>query len=138
MKKLIGKKATLTTTFSIEDVIKFAALSGDKNPIHLNSEYAKNTIFEKPIVHGFFYGSMISNILAMQLPGEGTIYLEQNMKFLAPVFHGDTLIAEVEIVDVIPEKSYVLLKTTINKDNGTLVLSGEAKVKNSKFVKNHV
>ena len=129
MKYFVGQKANLCKIITKNDVLIFAEITGDKNPIHLDENYAKKTIFKKPIAHGILCAGLISSVIANILPGEGTIYLGQELKFLAPVFHNDNLSAEVEIIEIIAEKNHLILKTIVKKDDGTLVITGEARVK---------
>mgnify|MGYP003978322335 CR=1 FL=1 len=96
----VGQTASISKVFSYEEVRLFAELSGDKNPIHLDSDYAKLNVFKKPIGHGMLVSSLTSSVLANNLPGPGTIYLGQSLKFFAPVYHGDELTAEVEIINI--------------------------------------
>ena len=92
MKKLeIGQSASFSKTISEYDVYSFAGIVGDFNPIHINSVEGEKSIFKSRIVHGMLAGSFISTVLGMKLPGEGTVYLEQNLKFKLPVFFGDTI-----------------------------------------------
>lgn len=125
----IGQSATYTKTFHDDDIRLFSTISGDDNPIHLDDEYAKQTIFKRRIVQGFLTGSLISAIIANKLPGRGSIYLNQDMNFLKPVFIGDTITAKVIIKDIDINKSYYFLDTFCLNQNNELVLSGSAKVK---------
>jgi 3-hydroxybutyryl-CoA dehydratase len=125
----IGQKASLTKTYTETDVRQFAELTLDVNPVHLDAAYAENTIFKQRIVHGFFYGALISAVLGTQLPGYGTIYMGQQMSFLKPVYLGDTITAEVEITEMVHDKKIMKLKTTCTKADGTVVLTGEATIK---------
>ncbi len=128
----IGQTASLDKQFQGEDVVSFAGLSSDFNPVHLDAEYATNTIFQHPIVHGFLVGSLISAVLGTQLPGPGSIYLGQNMKFLKPVFYGDLVRATVTVKAINLEKRIVTLDTVCARlVEGELipVISGEAIIK---------
>ncbi len=129
MKFKIGQKASIEKSFSINEVRDFAGITGDHNPIHLDEEFAKRTVFGKPIVHGILCSGLISCVIGEQLPGNGSIYLGQELKFVAPAFHGERLIAEVEILEVIIEKRHIILKTVIRKSDGTIVIEGKARVK---------
>lgn len=106
----VGLTAVQSKTITETDIILFSGISTDVNAVHINEEYAKTTIFGKRIAHGFLAGSLISSALANQLPGPGTILLEQNMKFLAPVHAGDTVRAVLEVVEVNYEKNKVKIK----------------------------
>jgi 3-hydroxybutyryl-CoA dehydratase len=125
------KNLKIKDTFSIKRIITedaindFAKVSGDSNPVHLDESYAKNSIFEKKIAHGFLVASSISTVIGMHLPGNGTIYLSQNLKFRKPVFIGDEITTTVEVLDF-PKEKRVLLKTTCVNQLGESVIEGEA------------
>jgi len=124
----VGDTAYFSKTVSESDVYLYAGITGDLNPAHINEAHAKNTFFKTRIAHGMLTAGFISNILGMQLPGPGTIYMRQSLNFLAPVRFGDTITAKVEVVEVIAEKNRVRLKTTCTNQEGTVVLDGEAMV----------
>lgn len=124
----IGMSECLGKTITEADILNFAGVSLDVNPLHLNEEYAKKTMFKRRIAHGIIGAGLISAVIGTKLPGEGTIYLSQNLKFIAPVKIGDTITAKVEIVELNQEKKKVGLKTTCTNQNGVLVIDGEAKV----------
>lgn len=124
----VGDKATLTRTFSEADVFAYAGVSQDVNPVHVDPHFAKNTIFKQRVAHGMFTASMISALLANELPGVGTIYLSQTLKFTAPVFLGDTLTADVEVAQVDRERGRVVFNGTLKNQRGEVVLTGESKV----------
>lgn len=125
----LGAKASLTKVIQSKDVEMFAEVSLDNNPIHLDEEYAKNSVFGRRIAHGIISAGLISATLANKLPGEGTVYLNQELKFNKPVFLGDTLTASVEIVEVVrPDKGIYKLKTDVVNQNGDIVTSGFATV----------
>lgn len=118
----LGDHASFQKTISETDVYLFAGITGDINPAHLNEVEAKKTIFKERIVHGMLTASLISAVLGVQLPGPGTIYLEQDLRFTTPVKFGDTILAEVEIIEIIREKNIVRLDTKcINQDNAVVV-----------------
>lgn len=121
----IGQTAQLSKTITETDIILFSAVSMDTNAIHLDEEYAKTTRFGTRIVHGMLTGSVISSVLANRLPGPGTIFLSQFMKFMAPVHPGDTLTAKVTVLEIVKEKNRVRLQTTCSVA-GKTVLDGEA------------
>jgi 3-hydroxybutyryl-CoA dehydratase len=125
----LGQTAAIKKTFSLEDVQKFAELSGDINPVHLDVNFAENTVFKKPIVHGFLFSSLISAILANELPGPGSIYLHQELNFKSPVYHGDEVTALVKIIDLRPDKNIVTLETICSVRDNVLVLTGKALIK---------
>lgn len=122
----LGQTAKLTHCYSEEEVNQFAEISGDHNPVHLDAEYAKNTRFGKKLVHGFLSGSLISAVLGNVCPGEGSIYMNQNMDFLRPVFIGDTITAKVVVTAIDKEKKQMLLTTTCINQNGKTVIDGSA------------
>ena len=119
--------------FTQEDVLRFAEATGDKNPIHLDEEYASKNIFGKRIMHGFLGGSVFSRIFGTMFPGEGTIYLKQDMKFIAPMFVDTSYKAIIEIKEVIPEKSRAIAETSIANDKGEIAIKGEALIQHSCF-----
>lgn len=122
----VGQTAELTHQYSENDVNMFADISGDHNPIHLDAEYAKDSIFGKKIVFGFLSGSLISAVLGNVLPGEGSIYMNQTLSFLRPVFIGDTITAKVVISEINEEKKRILLDTVCTNQNGKTVIEGSA------------
>lgn len=124
-----GASASRTKTFTDEDVRTFAHLTGDTNPVHLDADYAAITVFGQRIVHGMLTSALISAVLANDLPGPGTIYLGQNLKFKKPVFIGDTITATVTISQVRAERKIVTFETTCTNQNGEVVIEGEATVK---------
>jgi 3-hydroxybutyryl-CoA dehydratase len=124
----VGDTAYFSKTVSESDVYLYAGITGDLNPAHINEAHAKNTFFKTRIAHGMLTAGFISNILGMQLPGPGTIYMRQSLNFLAPVRFGDTITAKAEVVELIAEKNRVRLKTTCTNQEGTVVLDGEAMV----------
>lgn len=109
------------------DIEQFAEISTDHNPVHLDDEYARDTIFEGRIAHGMLTAGLVSAVIGEQLPGHGTIYMSQNLKFLAPVRPGDLVHAEVKVVDMIIDKRQVKLDCRCEV-NGKNVLVGEAMV----------
>lgn len=111
-----------------EDVLKFAELSGDFNPIHIDEEYAKNSIFGQRIAHGMLGAAYVSTVIGTKFPGEGTIYMGQNLKFVLPVYPGDELTIRVEIEQLF-EKNRARLITTVHNGKKENVIEGEALVK---------
>ena len=124
----IGDTASLTKTFTDADVRAFASISGDNNPVHLDDDYAATTQFKKRIAHGMLTAGLISAILGMQLPGEGTIYLGQTINFRAPVYLGDTITATVTVSKMREGKPIVTLETVCKNQDDVVVLDGEAVV----------
>jgi acyl dehydratase len=125
----LGDNASISKQFSESDVGLFSELSKDFNPIHLDSEFAEKSIFGKKIVHGMLVSSLFSAILGNKLPGEGSIYLAQNLRFLAPVYLGDTITAKVEVIDIRQDKPIIKLITTAVNQSGFTVTEGEAVMK---------
>lgn len=124
----MGQSAEIVHTITENDIQAFGDLSGDYNPIHFDDEWAKQTMFEGRIAHGILTSAFISAALGMRLPGTGSIYMSQSMRFLGPVRIGDTITARVEVVNLNDEKERVTLRTTCTNQEGTLVLEGEALV----------
>jgi 3-hydroxybutyryl-CoA dehydratase len=122
----VGETASFSKTITESDVYLFAGICGDFNSIHVNKVKAELSRFEKQVVHGALVNSFISTVLGMKLPGEGTIYMSQNSKFLKPVYFNDTITAKIEIVEINGSKA--LLKTQVYNQNDELVIDGEAKV----------
>lgn len=125
----IGQKASVQKTFTAADVTAFAGISLDVNPIHMSDKYAESTVFGKRIVHGILTSGLISAVLANKLPGPGTIYLGQELRFTRPVYLGDDITAEVEVVELREDKKIVKLNTTCYNQDGKVVISGLATVK---------
>lgn len=124
----IGDRAQRVKTITEDDVRLFAQASGDTNSVHLDAVYAAKTIFKRPIAHGMLTASVISAVLGCDLPGLGTIYLSQNLKFKAPVYIGDTITAVVELTAYREDKRIATFSTTVTNQDGTLVVEGEAVV----------
>jgi 3-hydroxybutyryl-CoA dehydratase len=120
-----GMTATFGKTITDADILMFAGVSGDTNPVHLNEEFAAGTPFHGRIVHGMLTASLISTVLGTKLPGPGCIYVSQTMRFLAPVRSGDTVRAEVTLRTVDREKKRAIFDTAC-KVLGKNVLEGEA------------
>lgn len=125
----VGQTGSLIKTITDQDVMDFARISGDLNPVHLDEDYAKTTRFGRRIVHGMLSASLVSAVLAEKCPGSGCIYLEQTLKFLKPVFIGDTLTAVCTIETLIAESGLVVLETVVENQSGQLVITGTAKVR---------
>ena len=125
----IGQSASMKKVFRSEDVLAFSELSLDKNPIHLDEEYAEQSRFGRRIVHGFFVGSLISAVFGTKLPGEGAIYLHQEMNFRKPVFHGDEITATVTVTDIRKDKSILCFDTKCENERGEVVIDGAAVLK---------
>ncbi len=125
----IGQTASLKKVFRTEDVEAFASISMDRNPIHLDPVYAEQSMFGKRIVHGFLVGSLISAVFGTQLPGEGAIYLHQEMNFRKPVFHGEEITATVVVTNIRRDKSILYFDTTCVNERGEVVIDGKAILK---------
>lgn len=123
----IGQKASISKTVEERDVQLFAAVSGDNNPVHLDAAFAAETLFKERIAHGMFSGALISAAIACELPGPGTIYLGQQLRFTRPVKLGDTLTVELEVLEKLP-KGRVRLATRVFNQNAEQVVDGEAEV----------
>lgn len=124
----VGDSASFTKTVTETDIILYAGISGDFNPAHINAEYAKNSMFGQRIAHGMLSAGFISNVLGTQLPGPGTIYLGQELKFVKPVYLGDTVTATVTVKERIEEKNRLKLDTTVTNQRGETVITGTATV----------
>lgn len=123
----IGQSAVYGRTLTDADIVLFSGISGDTNPVHLNQEFAGNTMFAGRIAHGMLTASFISTVIGTRLPGPGAIYVSQTLRFKAPVRTGDTLIARTTVTELVPEKRRATLATTVSV-NGKVVLEGEAVV----------
>lgn len=124
----VGDTAEFAKTISEADVYLFAGVTGDLNPAHINEEYARKTFFKTRIAHGMLLAGFISTVIGNKLPGPGTIYVKQELDFLAPAHMGDTITARVELKEIVTEKNRVILRTTCVNQDGTTVLDGEALV----------
>jgi 3-hydroxybutyryl-CoA dehydratase len=122
----VGDRAEFSKTLSEADVYLYAGVTGDLNPAHIDEEYAKKTFFKTRIVHGMLLAGLISGVLGNKLPGPGTVYIRQELNFLAPVRIGDTITASVEIIEITAEAKRARVKTTCVNQEGTVVLDGEA------------
>jgi 3-hydroxybutyryl-CoA dehydratase len=123
----VGAVAEFRKTVTEADVVMFAGITGDMNPAHLDAVWAEGSRFGGRIAHGMLTASFVSTVLAMKLPGPGTIYLSQSLRFLGPVRIGDTVTARVEVLEVMA-KGRVRLATTVETQDGTRVVEGEAVV----------
>ena len=124
----VGDTAKFSKTVSESDVYLFAGVTGDLNPAHVNEDYAKDTFFKTRIAHGMLSASFISTVIGTMLPGPGTIYMGQEVRFLAPVKFGDTVTAVVEVIEINTDKKRVRLKTYCVNQENTTVVDGEAQV----------
>ncbi len=124
----IGASASLSKTITDDDIVQFAQLIGDNNPVHLDDDFAKTTIFKKRIAHGMLGGGLISAVIGTKLPGPGTIYHNQTMKFTAPVYIGDTVTAQVTVKSARQDKGIYTLETICHNQENKNVVEGEAVV----------
>ena len=125
----VGDAAEITKTVTESDVNLYAGVTGDTNPVHLDEIYARRTIFKTRIAHGMLLAGYISAILGNKLPGPGTIYVKQDLRFLAPVPIGDTVTVRVEVKEIDPERNRLTLQTTCVNQDGVTVFDGLAQVK---------
>lgn len=121
----VGMEAFYAKTITEADVVLFAGVSGDDNPVHINAEYAKTTPFKERIVHGMFSAALISAVLGTRMPGPGAIYIDQQIKFKAPVHIGDTVVASAKVIEINEERRRVKLET-ICKVGDKVVAEGVA------------
>jgi 3-hydroxybutyryl-CoA dehydratase len=124
----VGMTASYAKTITETDIVLFAGISGDVNPVHINHEFAAGTLFEGPIAHGMLTASLISTVLGTRLPGPGAIYLKQSLSFRAPVKARDTVVARVTVRDIDQERRSVRFdcRCTVRE---TVVLEGEALIR---------
>ena len=125
----VGEKASVSKTVTDEVVRRFAEVTEDFNPVHVDDEFAAKSLFKERIAHGMLGAGLISAVLGTRLPGPNTIYLGQELKFLAPVKLGDTITAEVEVLEKIDRPKMLKLKTVVRNQAGTVVIDGVATVK---------
>ena len=123
----VGMSAVFAKTITEADIVLFSGVTGDMNPVHVNQDFAQDTIFRGRIAHGMLTASLISTVLGTKLPGPGCIYLSQDLKFLAPVRSGDTVEAKILVTELIPEKHRIIAKTTASV-GAKIVCDGEAKM----------
>lgn len=123
----VGLSAAIGHTVTDADILMFAGVSGDTNPVHLNDEFAESTMFEGRIAHGMLSASFISAVFGTKLPGPGCIYLAQSLKFKAPVRVGDTVVARVTVRELVPEKRRAFFDTVCTV-RGKVVLEGQAEI----------
>lgn len=124
----IGQTYSETRTFSHEEIAAFSQLSHDTNPLHTDPEYASKSIFGQTIVPGFLTASIFSSIIGTKLPGNGTIYINQNMQFRKPVYPKQAITATVEVKGLYPEKRRALMETRCTDENGVTLIEGTALV----------
>jgi acyl dehydratase len=123
---LAGQTARRSLTLTAEHVATFAALTGDYNPLHFDTEFAARTRFGALVVQGGLTTGLLHALVAMDMPGPGTVFLSQNWKFTAPVYIGDTITAEAEVLSVHATKPVTQLRIAVTRQTGETVLEGEA------------
>ena len=128
MKIKPGDTASLSKTITDNDIRAFADVSCDHNPLHLDEAFAQQTRFGRRIAHGMLGASLISAVIANELPGQGSIYLSQTLQFIAPVFLGDTVEARVTVIGIREDKPIVKLDTVCTNQRNEIVIKGEATV----------
>jgi acyl dehydratase len=122
--------------FSQDEVNRFAEVTGDKNPVHTDAEYASKTMFKRPIMHGMLSASLFSKVFGTLFPGEGTIYLKQSLNFLKPMYVETDYVADFKVLDIIADKNRATVETIIkDKNTGLVCTSGEATVMNVTAIK---
>ncbi len=126
MSAVVGQKARRTATLTAEHVRLYSQITGDLNPLHIDPAFAAATRFKKLIVQGGLTSGLLNAIVAMDLPGPGTVFLETTWRFTNPVFIGDTITGEVEILEVHPTKPVSRIGVRIVRSDGETVLEGEA------------
>jgi acyl dehydratase len=126
MKVTVGQQATRTMTVTADHVRKFAEMTGDYNPLHFDADFAAHTRFGRLVAQGGITTGLLHALVAMDMPGPGTVFLSQNWKFTAPVYIGDTITAVAEVAEVHAAKPVTKLLVTITRDDGEVVLEGEA------------
>ena len=126
MQLFVGQKARRSLTLTVEHVHTFAELTGDYNPLHFDEEFVSRTKFGRLVVQGGLTTGLLHALVAMDLPGAGTVFLSQNWKFLAPVYIGDTITAQAKVLSVHPTKPVTQLRVEVTRQRGEVVLEGEA------------
>ena len=124
----IGARATWTRTFTADDVEAFAGISGDRNPLHFDPEFVARTRFGRLVVHGGLTAGLFNALVAQVLPGPGSVFLHQEWDYPAPVFIGDTVTAEAEVIEARADKPITRLRCVARRQDGTEVLRGECVV----------
>lgn len=124
----IGDTASFSKTISESDIYQFAGITGDFNPMHVDEEYAKQSRFGRRIAHGMLTSSFICTVLGMKLPGVGTIHISQQLSFMKPVFIGDTVTVQLEVMEIL-EKGHLRIQSQIQNQHGEMVVDGYSIVK---------
>ena len=126
MELKVGQKAARSNTLTYENVKNYAEITGDYNPLHFDKGFASKTRFKELVVQGGSTSGILNALVAMDMPGPGTVFMSQNFNYTAPVFIGDTITAEAEVLEVHATKPVTKLKVTITRQTGETVLEGEA------------
>jgi acyl dehydratase len=121
----IGQRARRSQTVTAKEVELYAEITGDRNPLHFDPDFAKRTRFGRLVAQGGIAAGMLNALVAMDLPGAGTVFMSQSLKYLAPTYLGDTLTAELEVLSLKPDKPVCQLRATITNQDGTVLLEGE-------------
>ena len=121
----VGQRATRTQTVTEREVELYAQITGDRNPLHFDAAFAARTRFGRLVAQGGIAAGMLNALVAMDLPGPGTVFMSQSLKYLAPTYLGDTLTGEIEVIGLKPDKPVCQLRATIRNQDGTLLLEGE-------------
>jgi acyl dehydratase len=121
----VGQRARRTHTVTAHQVELYAQITGDRNPLHFDADFAGRTRFGRLVAQGGIASGMLNALVAMDMPGPGTVFLSQTLSYKAPSYLGDTLTAEIEVVSLKPDKPVCQLKATITNQDGTVVLEGE-------------
>jgi acyl dehydratase len=121
----VGQKARRTQTVSAREVELYAQITGDRNPLHFDADFAARTRFGRLVAQGGIAAGMLNALVAMDLPGPGTVFMSQSLKYLAPTYLGDTVTAEIEVLALKPDKPVCQLRATITNQDGAVLLEGE-------------
>jgi len=121
----VGQRARRTKTVTANDVELYAEITGDRNPLHFDASFAGRTRFKRLVAQGGITSGMLNALVAMDLPGPGTVFMNQSLRYLAPTYLGDTLTAEVEVLSLKPDKPVCQLRATVTNQTGAVVLEGE-------------
>ena len=121
----VGQRARRTQTVTAREVELYAQITGDRNPLHFDADFASRTRFGRLVAQGGIASGMLNALVAMDMPGPGTVFLSQTLTYKAPTYLGDTLTAEIEVLSLKPDKPVCQLKATITNQDGTLLLEGE-------------
>jgi len=125
----VGDKAELSHKITFKDMINFMVMSGDKNKLHVDEDYVKDTEFKKPVVYGMLVASFISAVIGNQLPGDGAVWMSQSFRFLRPVYIGDTIAVKVEVFSKMDTDKTMVIQTTVYDQNKEIVVAGMGSVK---------